>query len=248
VNDVIKCDGCDEEATVHCVVCQEYLGPACSRSHKRLKGSAGHQQIPLEEALAGTTNIKRIPRCQKHVGFEIDTYCRTCNDSVCSQCIVANHSGHTFVALDSITAPLQEEITNFNIIIEKREKEAKKAITTMDGTINEMDENRTSVEKEINTLCDSVAAAVEQRRIQVIGEIVKIRETVVGERRDAETAGIEFREFRVFTEGLLAQGTPQEIAGSRKMVSVIVSYIASLFSLLSVFFFPFLFLPDPSQK
>ena len=39
------------------------------------------------------------------------------------------------------------------------------------------------------------------------------------ERNEAESATLEFREFRTFTEGLLTQGTPHEIAGSHKMVS-----------------------------
>ena len=77
VNRVILCDGCGEEdATVYCVDCQENFGPTCLVPHRRGKLSASHQQIPLDEAMACDTAIKRIPRCQKHVGYEVDSYCK----------------------------------------------------------------------------------------------------------------------------------------------------------------------------
>jgi len=40
----------------------------------------------------------------------------------------------------------------------------------------------------------------------------------MNEKGEAESATVEFREFHTFTEGLLAQGTPFEIAGTHKMV------------------------------
>ena len=48
VNSVIKCDLCeDEDAVMHCVECNQHVCPTCSRGHKRIPATAGHQQIPL---------------------------------------------------------------------------------------------------------------------------------------------------------------------------------------------------------
>ena len=47
-----------------------------------------------------------------------------------------------------------------------------------------------------------------------------MRKIVIKEKEDAESAKVEFREFRNFTEGLLGQGTPLEIAGTHKIVGV----------------------------
>ena len=46
----------------------------------------------------------------------------------------------------------------------------------------------------------------------------ELRKTAIQEKGEAESARVEFREFHSFTEGLLAQGTPLEIAGTHKMV------------------------------
>ena len=48
----------------------------------------------------------------------------------------------------------------------------------------------------------------------------KLRKTAIQEKGEAESAGAEFKGFHSFTEGLLAQGTPLEIAGTHRMVSV----------------------------
>jgi len=60
INRVVKCETCDDEdATMHCVECNEHIGPACSGVHKRGKMSAMHQQIPLDEALAGNASVRK---------------------------------------------------------------------------------------------------------------------------------------------------------------------------------------------
>ena len=117
-----------------------------------------------------------------------------------------------------MTGPFQEEIANYSINMSKKEEAAKKAIATMDGTISQIDSRRTATEKEIDQAFDSLAATVEQRRQNVKQGIDQLWKTVVKERGEAESATLEFREFRTFTKGLLTQGTPHEIAGSHKMV------------------------------
>ena len=44
------------------------------------------------------------------------------------------------------------------------------------------------------------------------------RGTIGYKKGEIESATVQFREFHSFTEGLLAQGTPLEIAGTHKMV------------------------------
>ena len=226
INRVVKCDLCeDEDATMHCVDCQEYFGPTCSSSHKKGKATAAHQQISLEEALAGNATVKRIPRCQKHIGMEIDTCCKTCNEAVCLKCLGEKHSSHTFCPLSQVTASLQDQIAGYTITNTKREEEARKAVATLDGTINKIEDHRSTAEKDIATLFSSIRSAVDAREAMVIGEMQtkgdQLRKTAIQEKGEAESATVQFREFHSFTEGLLAQGTPLEIAGTHKMVRIL---------------------------
>jgi len=71
-----------------------------------------------------------------------------------------------------------------------------------------------------------------------------LKKSALKEKVEVESATVQFREFHSFTEGLLAQGTPHEIAGTHKMVSEL---------LLALFLFAWVmfvtaFLLGPSQK
>jgi len=221
-NSVVKCETCDDEdATMHCVNCNENIGPTCSSSHRRSKATANHQQVPLEEALAGNVTMKRIHYCQEHFRVEVNKYCKTCSDAVCAMCGIEKHPMHDICSLDQMTAPLQDQIAGYTITITKREEEAKKAITNLVGTMNKIEEHRGTAEKEIATIFASIRAAVDAREAKIIGEMQdkrdELRKTTVKEKEEAELATFEFRGFHAFAEGLLAQSTPYEIAGTHKM-------------------------------
>jgi len=223
INRVIKCDLCEEEdATMHCVDCNEHIGPSCLVPHKKGKATAAHQQISLEETLAGNAAVKRIPRCQKHIGMEIDTYCKTCTYAVCAKCAVADHRNHQICPLEEMTGPLQDQIAGYTITVTKRKEEARKAIDTLDGTINKIEDHRSTAEKDIATFVSTLHAIVDARGAVLVSEMQtkgdQLRKTAIQEKGEAESATVQCREFHSFTEGLLAQGTPLEIAGTHKMV------------------------------
>ena len=78
-----------------------------------------------------------------------------------------------------------------------------------------------STEEEIATLFASIHAVTDARHAQVLQLIQdkgnQLRKTAIQEKGEAESARAEFREFHSFTKGLLAQGTPLEMAGTHKI-------------------------------
>ena len=137
-------------------------------------------------------------------------------------CAVEKHSGHSFCSLSQVTGPLQDQIAGYTITMTKREEEARKAIDTLDGTIKKVEDHRSTAEKEIATFVSTLYAAVDARAAVLVSEMQtkgdQLRKTAIQEKGEVESATVQFREFHSFTEGLLAQGTPLEIAGTHKMV------------------------------
>ena len=223
VNRVIRCDFCEnEDATMHCVECSENFCPTCSNGHHKSKMSSTHRQIPLEEALSGNTPAIRIPRCQRHVVFEIDSYCKTCDEAICARCGIEKHPKHDFCPLSQVTAPLQDQIAGYTVALTKREEEARRAVTTLQGAITSVEEHRSAAEREITAFVSALHAAVDARGAVLVSEMQskgdQLRKTATQGKSEAESATIELSNFHTFTEGLLAQGTPLEIAGIHKMV------------------------------
>ena len=224
INRVVKCDLCeDEDATMYCVEDHENLCPTCSKLHKKSKASTSHQQIPLEDALAGNATVKRIPRCQKHIGMEINLL-----QDLQRRCLFQLFERE---ALWSLLLPpsqeisgLQDQIAGYTISITEREEEARKAIDTLDGTITKIEDHRSTAEKDIAAFVSALHATVDARAAVLVAEMQtkgdQLRKTAIQERGEAELATLQFREFHSFTEGLLTQGNPFEIVGTHKMVNV----------------------------
>ena len=71
---------------------------------------------------------------------------------------------------------------------------------------------------------------IDLRHAQLLGDVDNVKKVTMKEKDEAEYAAAEFAGFCSFTEGLLTQGTPLEIAGSHKEAS------AYLFSSCFLFF------------
>jgi len=224
VNRVVTCDGCQEEdAVTHCVECGEYLGSSCSAVHKRLKATAQHQQVALEVALAGMIPaVKRTPVCGKHAGLETDAYCKTCEEAVCAKCAITDHRTHTVCPLDEIGETLWDEIENLTISATRREQEARESVSRLEMVIGSQSDLRTTVENEIAATFAELRAVLDAREALLLGELYAqgdlLRKTASRDKDEVEFAALELRDFCSFTEGLLAEGTPHEIAMSRKQV------------------------------
>ena len=237
----VKCEGCDEDATMHCVDCGQNFGIACVSAHRRMKITAFHQLVPLHDALKGKVEVKRAPRCKKHPVQEIDTYCKTCKEAVCPKCGIADHRKHDLSPLEEIAAELQDEVAGFSIAMKGNEEESKKDAKALNTTLRQIEKKQGEVENDLGEMFAELHSDLDLRHAQLLGDVDNAKKVAMKEKDEAEYAAAEFAGFCSFTEGLLTQGTPHEIAGSHKEASAYCSVLYSFFhSCLTPFLFPFL--------
>ena len=238
----VKCEGCDEEeaATMHCVDCGQNFGDSCISIHRKMKMSSSHQLIPLHDALKGKVEMKRIPRCKKHATLDIDTYCKTCKEAVCPKCGIADHRKHDLLPLEEIAAELQDDVAGFSITMRGHEEEAKKAAKALDVTLRQIEKKQGRVESEMEKAFATLYSDIDLRHAQLLGDVDNVKKVAMKEKGEAEYAAAEFAGFCSFTEGLLTQGTPLEIAGSHKrQVDIFFSFFFFSSRCLTPFLFPF---------
>jgi len=111
-NDV-KCGVCEgNEAEVQCVDCPIFLCTGCKKGHLRVPATANHRFITIEEALTGGSEAEtRVIRCQRHPHQEVNSYCKTDQTAVCSECVVDAHMGHGVDRLVSISEEFKGTIS-----------------------------------------------------------------------------------------------------------------------------------------
>ena len=108
----VRCEMCDDEATVKCKQCDQFLCDTCQKIHLKIKGMASHQFVTIDEALQGgsASSAPRILHCQKHPQYEVNSYCKTDQTAVCSACAVDFHSGHNVDRLVNISQGFKDTI------------------------------------------------------------------------------------------------------------------------------------------
>jgi hypothetical protein len=122
------CEFCeDSEATWFCVDCEQRACDACKRIHLKGKTTSGHSFLPSSSLSSSSSSSslvspsssssssaaaaplfslsssslsarKRVSTCPRHPRNELDKYCATCSEVVCSDCLLG-HSEHKFSAL-----------------------------------------------------------------------------------------------------------------------------------------------------
>jgi len=237
----VKCEGCSaqEDATTHCVDCGQNIGPNCILSHRNIRVTSNHQLIALHDALKGKVEVKRIPRCKKHPLQDIDTYCKTCKEAVCLKCLSEKHSGHSFTPLEKIAAELQDEVAGFSLTMKRKEESAKRSAKALDTTLRQIEKKQGGVESDMEKAFATLHSDIDLRHAQLLGDVDNVEKVAMKEKDEAEYAAAEFAGFCTFTEGLLTQGTPLEIAGSHKEASGCISFLFPRPSCLTPFLFPF---------
>ena len=131
------CKNCENEDTANCEptsYCNECGGGICedcTTAHGRMKSLRGHNFVSWEEFSCNSFRPKRVSRkCTKHKNMEIQLFCETCNQLLCSVCLINRpHDSHTKSAktLEETTTKrktkvvqLQETAVNRLISCEKR--------------------------------------------------------------------------------------------------------------------------------
>ena len=109
-NDV-KCGFCEEEpAVIHCASCDAFIGGNCCKAHSKSKATAAHVVVTVDDYFKGSGPATRILFCQFHPGSEIDTFCKTDDQPMCTQCIVPAHNSHSLVKLKDVSLDFSSEI------------------------------------------------------------------------------------------------------------------------------------------
>ncbi|XP_038058536.1 tripartite motif-containing protein 45-like [Patiria miniata] len=100
---VVVCQACDEEneATVQCTDCEQFLCQYCLKAHQRWAALRNHKIITLlNRRDVPQTEMKTIIKnCGDHPSQKLCFYCTTCEQLICNKCLVSGHNApmHTCV-------------------------------------------------------------------------------------------------------------------------------------------------------
>jgi len=235
----VRCEICEnEEATVRCSECSQFLGAVCTAAHKKMKVSSRHSLIPLDDYFSDKVSAKRTTHCLRHPHLEVDAYCTNCNVSLCSK----THSSHSFRSLTEIAEDMQEDITALLLQASLKKAEAESSISKSHATIEGLQKDIPISETNIRRAFANLHEILEKREAELLGQLYdrteKAEKVARMEQDEAEFVHAELKGFCEYGCALLAEGTPAEIASSYKKECLFsLNFVRRMRLKFSLFFF-----------
>ena len=92
-----SCEGGKSQAVSRCLECALYLCANCQSVHTRFAALSSHKIATLDEIKYGVVEVRKVrhetaPKCNKHYGEVLSFFCETCQELVCLDCTIVDHS------------------------------------------------------------------------------------------------------------------------------------------------------------
>ena len=184
----VNCDRCIETANgpavSFCVNCCDFLCKVCSKDHKTWRKTLNHELQPVGSSgksnSKGTAKplLKNVPEmplnCEKHSDELLKFYCETCSMLICRDCIILEHSGHSYNRTESVAEKEKADL----VAILGRAKEAK---TKLNDTIakggkitQQIQAKQKSVEDDIDSAFKPLFEALQERKKALLAKAAEI--------------------------------------------------------------------------
>ncbi|XP_022086390.1 E3 ubiquitin-protein ligase TRIM33-like [Acanthaster planci] len=129
----IKCQSCNEtnQATSFCMDCAHFLCQDCQKAHERLAITKSHKIYTTAQIQSGEiaykSKLRKEPKCEKHPDQNLNIYCDTCEQLVCTTCSVLKHEKHSRTEVSEAFDKCKQEIAAVMAKMEKKKAELSNA-------------------------------------------------------------------------------------------------------------------------
>ncbi|XP_038053680.1 E3 ubiquitin-protein ligase TRIM71-like [Patiria miniata] len=181
----IKCQNCDEEnqAVSRCMDCDNFLCEECQKAHARMAVMKSHKIYTLAQFQSGEIVYKsklreEVPKCGKHPDQNLNVYCNTCQQVICTTCSVLDHAKHTLTGLPEAVEKCEKKVTE---MVRKSERRKTELGTTIEDTCKSCKELETmfaKTQKKISKKAQQKITKLQQEITKLKQEVAKIQKEI----------------------------------------------------------------------
>ena len=216
-----QCEKCKlkSTATGFCRDCGELVCEKCTEIHQTWKEYINHQIVTIQDVQADAENLippkKKVLYCPKHEDNVLKIYCETCNELICTDCTIQLHQGHHYDVISDTFPKHKQEILNQLEPVQHHLATVNQALHTFDARSQEIQGQKAAVQEEIHRKIDQLHQILEQRRIELIGQLDQLTQhklkTLAAQRDQVELLHTQLTSCLEYMEGSLITGTQGEI-------------------------------------
>ena len=169
----ICCNSCDSEdaARSRCNECGIFLCQFCTEFHKRSRSMKHHELWTIEELKsnpAGLHNIAEKIRCPKHKEEVIKLFCKTCQTTICRDCIIVDHRQHEYGFADEVAVEEKQKMNENLNEVKQRKGRLVQGIVNLKKFNESLDAMKESTIAEINQHFDEISKSIESRKTEMV--------------------------------------------------------------------------------
>ena len=233
-----SCEKCKEFTTTgFCQDCGELVCDRCTKMHQTWKEFADHKIVGLNEVLADATKLlppkKQVPRCKKHSSKKLKIYCESCSELICSDCTIRLHQGHNFDLVGDVFPKHKEEIVSSLKPVRENLDKVNLALKVFNTRAKEINDQRETVEADINREIDRQHQILDQRRVQLVGSLDMLTQQnlkgLATQRDHVDVLHAKMSSCLEYAEGGLETGTEGEVLAMKAPVLERVEQITAEF-------------------
>ncbi|XP_038058710.1 E3 ubiquitin-protein ligase TRIM71-like [Patiria miniata] len=164
----IRCQSCDAEnaAISFCMECPHFLCQNCKRTHERLPASKFHKTFTMDQLRSGEvaykSKLREEPKCDKHADQNLNIYCKTCEQLVCTTCSVLKHEKHSRFDISEAFEECKQEISDLITEAEQRKTALCENKECMVKSHKKLDSMFESTNKKISQKADKEVARIRE--------------------------------------------------------------------------------------
>ena len=138
-----------------------------------IKESLEKPATALEKATPNSANLGKASHCFVHKGKELELYCETCGELICSKCALkgGKHHDHDYEELDQAFSKYKEEITPWLEPMEEQVATIKKALAQLDACSGEISDQRAATADNVHVTFGKLREVLNIRETELIGQL-----------------------------------------------------------------------------
>ena len=202
------CDRCvkasNGPAVSFCVNCCEFLCKICCEDHKSWRKTLNHELQPVgssksdcqstKDAQSLLSNIpEELIKCQLHSDEALKFYCGTCRALICRDCIVLEHSGHSYYRLEKVAEKEKMDLLTSLESADDAKSKLDGAIAMGGKVTQQIQAKQRSIEEEIENAFKVFVQALRKRK-EIL--LAKAAEISLGKQTALTIQGEEFKALR----------------------------------------------------
>ena len=228
----VKCGNCDKRRveSFNCFQCCSFWCDECIIGHNIIRANKDHRVLVLKEfEYQDIENVLKRPAfCPRpgHEKKELEFFCKKCQETVCSSCVVTAHDGHVKVLLEEAANESKLQVMS---AIESRKAKVQKMrnkISKIDEDCHNIEAKVAKVKRSAQQFAESMIAVIEAKKQEIIAEADHEAQQSL-QRLRVQRIDIENKVKNIETavgksETLLKRSTNAELAQIDKTLSTII--------------------------